>query len=59
MSKEQAYLISLKSFSWFYRRRMMKNIDNGLGINMLEEVAQRAERFYRWSNHYSSKWEQL
>lgn len=56
MSKDEAFRQALASFSWFYRRRMAKNIGNGLGLNMLEKVAQRADSYWRWSNYYADKW---
>ncbi len=56
MSKDEAFRQALASYSWFYKRRMFKNIKNGLGSNMLEEVSERASRLYRWSNFYSKDW---
>ena len=56
MSKEQALKTSLASFSWFYRWRMFTNIENALGLGMLEKVVKRAEIYWQWSNHYANKW---
>ena len=56
MSKEKSFEVALASFSRFYRWRMMRNIHNGLGLTMLEKVAKRAEHYYEWSNHLTSKW---
>lgn len=55
MSKDESFRCSLKSFSWVYRLRMFRNIDNGLGMSMMEKVSRRADEIYRWSNYYTKE----
>lgn len=57
MSKEQAFLIALKEMGWLKRRRMVKNIGNGLGLSMLKDLSEKADSIWRWSNFYADKWE--
>lgn len=56
MSKDEAFKLALSRYSWFYRRKMLRNINNGLGLDMFERVAKTADSIYRWSNHYSKEW---
>lgn len=52
MSKDEAFRQSLGSFGWLYRRKMFTNINNGLGMSMMERVSRRAQEIYKWSNYY-------
>jgi hypothetical protein len=52
MSKDEAFRQSLGSFGWLYRRKMFKNINNGLGMSMMERVSRRAQEIYEWSNYH-------
>ena len=57
MSKDEAIRMALSRRSSYYRWKMLRNIRNALGTNMLERVMKDAYDLYRWSNYYSRHWD--
>ena len=56
MSKDEAIKLALSRRSFLYKRKMLKNIDNGLGVSMIEKVIKDAGHIFVWSQYFSKKW---
>lgn len=58
MSKDEAIRLALSRRSFWYKRKMVKNINNGLGVAMMEQVMKDAGYIVTWSQYYHKKWEE-
>ena len=56
MNKDEAIKLALLRRSFWYKRKMVKNINNGLGIDMMEQVMKDAGYIFTWSQYYHKKW---
>jgi len=57
MSKEEAIKYVISNKSWWWRKKLLRNINNGLGTSMIDDAVRKASHLYTWSNYYSKGWE--
>ena len=58
MSKEEAIKYVISNKSWWWRKKLLRNINNGLGTSMIDDAVRKARHLYTWSNYYSKDWRQ-
>ena len=56
MSKEEAIKYVISNKSWKKKKKLLRNINNGLGTSMIDDAVRKASHLYTWSNYYSKGW---